>query len=108
MSAYAVGRISELSICRDIVKYLQRIDATLKPFEGHFLVHGAEPEILEGAFEGQLIIIEFPDLDRARSWYHSPAYQEIVPLRANHADESNIIIVDGVEKDHQATDTLRK
>jgi uncharacterized protein (DUF1330 family) len=106
MSAYAVGRISELSICRDIIEYLQRIDDTLKPFSGHFLVHGAEPEIMEGTFEGQLIIIEFPDMERARSWYQSPAYQEIVPLRANHS-ESNIIIVDSVSEGHQATDTLR-
>jgi uncharacterized protein (DUF1330 family) len=106
MSAYAVGHISKLSICRDVVTYLRRIDETLKPFSGRFLVHGAEPEVLEGSFEGQLIIIEFPDLEHARSWYHSPAYQEIVSLRTNHA-ESNIIIVDSVSAGHQATDTLR-
>jgi uncharacterized protein (DUF1330 family) len=107
MPAYAVGHISEIAINRDVVKYLKRIDKTLEPFSGRFLVHGADPEILEGTFPGQLIIIEFPDLERARSWYNSTDYQEIVSLRTNNA-ESSIIIVDGVSEDHHATDTLRK
>lgn len=107
MSAYAVGRISGLEICRDVVRYLNRIDDTLKPFGGRFLVHGAEPDIMEGTFEGQLIIIEFPDHDSARSWYQSQAYQEIAPMRSDHAEESNIIIVDQVEEGHKAMDTLR-
>jgi uncharacterized protein (DUF1330 family) len=29
-----------------IIEYLQRIDATLKPFAGRFLVHGGGVEVL--------------------------------------------------------------
>lgn len=89
----------------DIVEYLQRIDATLKPFEGRFLVHGAKPEVLEGEFSGDLIVIEFPDRKRARSWYDSAAYQKILPLRTDNS-EGDVIIVDGVSEKHRATDIL--
>ncbi len=50
-------------------------------------------------------MIEFPDRATARAWYHSPAYQAIVRLRANNAD-SDCILVDGVDTDHRATDIL--
>jgi uncharacterized protein (DUF1330 family) len=107
MPAYAVGHIRELSMGPDMVKYLKRIDETLKPFEGQFLVHGAKPEVLEGEFPGQLIIIEFPGIKSARAWHESKAYQEILPLRTNHS-EGEVIIVDGVAENHRAIDTLRQ
>lgn len=105
MSAYAVGHLSEVSMGSDIVEYLQRIDATLDPFGGQFLVHGATPEVLEGEFPGDLIVIEFPDREHAHAWYDSAAYQEILPLRTDNA-EGDVIIVDGVSEKHSATDIL--
>lgn len=105
MAAYAAGHLREVSMNADIVKYLQRIDATLEPFEGRFLVHGAKPEVLEGEFLGDLIVIEFPGRERARAWYDSAAYQEILPLRTDNS-EGDIIIVDGVSEKHCATDIL--
>jgi uncharacterized protein (DUF1330 family) len=80
-----------------VVEYLQRIDATLAPFGGRFLVHGGGVEVLE--------VIEFPDLGRARAWYNSGAYQEIVALRTGNS-ESDVIMVDGVDSEHKATDVL--
>jgi uncharacterized protein (DUF1330 family) len=32
-----------------IVEYLERIDATLAPFGGHFIVHGGDFELREAA-----------------------------------------------------------
>jgi uncharacterized protein (DUF1330 family) len=88
-----------------IVEYLQRIDATLAPFGGRFIVHGGEVEVLEGAWPGHLIVIEFPDRDQASAWYGSAAYQEIVALRTDNSD-SDVIMVDGVDSAHKATDVL--
>jgi uncharacterized protein (DUF1330 family) len=51
--------------------------------------------VLEGAWPGQLIIIAFPDLERARAWYESHAYQEILPLRTNNS-EGDVVLADGV------------
>jgi uncharacterized protein (DUF1330 family) len=52
-----------------------------------------------------MIVIEFPDRERATAWYESPAYQEILPLRTRNA-EGTAVIVDGVDQDHRATDVL--
>jgi uncharacterized protein (DUF1330 family) len=105
MAAYAIGHLRNIEIGPEIREYLERIDATLAPFDGQFLIHGARPEIREGLWEGDLVVIGFPDLARARAWYESPAYRELIPLRARNS-ESVILLLDGVPADHVATDVL--
>jgi uncharacterized protein (DUF1330 family) len=105
MNAYAVAHLRSLRMGPDIVRYLERIDDTLEPFGGRFLVHGGQAAVLEGEWPGDLIVIEFPNRDSATAWYESAAYQEILPLRTDNSDGS-AIIVDGVSADHRATDIL--
>jgi len=105
MPAYAVAHMHQVTMGPAVVEYLQRIDATLAPFGGRFIVHGGEVEILEGSWPGFLIVIEFPDRDRASAWYNSAAYQEIVTLRTDNS-ESDVVMVDGVGGEHKATDVL--
>src|SRR6516165_4766612 len=105
MPAYAVAHMRQVTMRPAVVAYLQRIDATLAPFGGRFIVHGGEVEILEGSWPGFLIVIEFPDRDRASAWYNSAAYQEIVTLRTDNS-ESDVVMVDGVGSEHKATDVL--
>ena len=33
-------------------------------YDGRFIVHGGQPEHIEGTWDGALIVIEFPDDDR--------------------------------------------
>ena len=106
MTSYAVGILKQVKMGPPIVEYLQRIDATLAPYDGHFIVHGGEPTMLEGTSPGTLVVIEFPDRLRAEEWYASAAYQEILLLRADNS-ESIIFLIDGVDRDHLATDVLR-
>ncbi len=105
MPAYAVAHMRSVNIGPAIVEYLERIDATLEPFGGQFLVHGGKAEVLEGSWSGHLIVIEFPDRARAKAWYKSPAYQEILRLRTDNS-ESDTFFVDGVSEGHRATDVL--
>jgi len=105
MSAYAVARLHEVAMGPEIVTYLQKIDATLAPFGGRFLIHGGPVEQLEGAWSGDLIVVEFPDKARARDWYASAAYREILPLRTRNS-KGDVILIDGVPHDHRATDIL--
>ena len=105
MPAYAVAHMRQVSMGPAVVEYLQRIDATLAPFGGRFIVHGGEVEILEGSWPGFLIVIEFPDRNRVSAWYNSVAYQEIVTLRTDNS-ESDVVMVDGVGSEHKATDVL--
>mgnify|MGYP001279809190 CR=1 FL=1 len=105
MPTYAVARLRDVTIGPDIVAYLERIDATLAPFGGRFVVHGGPYEVLEGEFSGDLVILSFHDRERARSWYASPAYREIKPLRTENST-SDVIFIDTVPDDHRATDVL--
>lgn len=105
MSAYAVGILSKVRVNDDIRKYLQEIDATLHPYQGRFIIHGGPYLRREGELPGDLIVIQFPDLERASDWYASPAYGEIKSLRtANSA--GMVFLVQGVPVDHVATDVL--
>ncbi|WP_432924467.1 DUF1330 domain-containing protein [Microbispora sp. CA-135349] len=105
MTAYAIAQLRDVNLGDDIVEYLRRIDATLEPFGGRFIIHGGEPEVLEGTWKQTLIVIEFPDLGRARAWYRSPAYQEILPLRTRNSS-GDAVLIEGVDEDHKATDVL--
>lgn len=62
-----------------IVEYLQRIDATLEPFGGRFLVHGGDMDVVENEWPGHLIVIEFPDRAHAWGWYDSSAIGRFWP-----------------------------
>ena len=106
MAGYAVGILNNVVIGQPIVTYLERIDETLAPFGGHFVVHGAEPIVKEGAHPGTVVVIEFPDVTSAAAWYDSAAYQAIVGLRTESSD-SVVFLLDGVDADHRATDVLR-
>ncbi|MDQ0473484.1 DUF1330 domain-containing protein [Labrys wisconsinensis] len=105
MTSYAIAHLRQVALGPAIVEYLQRIDATLAPFRGRFIVHGGAVERLEGDWSGDLIMIAFPDRDHARRWYASPAYQAILPLRTQNS-VGDVIFVDGVPEDHRATDVL--
>jgi uncharacterized protein (DUF1330 family) len=105
VKGYAVGHLRAVNMGPAIIEYLQRIDATLAPFGGRFIVHGAAPQVMEGSWPGHLIVIEFPTIERANAWYASPAYQAILPLRTQNS-AGDIILIEGVDDTHRATDVL--
>jgi uncharacterized protein (DUF1330 family) len=105
MPTYAIARIENVVMGPEIVAYLERIDATLAPYEGQFVVHGGPYDRLEGDRSGDVVIIAFPDRDRARGWYASPAYRAILPLRTANS-RADVILIDTVGDDHRATDIL--
>ncbi|PUA83126.1 DUF1330 domain-containing protein [Nocardioides currus] len=105
MRAYAIAHLRDVDLGEAIIDYLSRIDATLAPFGGRFLVHGGDVAGVEGDWGGDVIIIEFPDRESARGWYDSPAYQAILPLRTEHSD-GVAAIVSGVPTGYRAVDGL--
>lgn len=106
MTAFAIAHLTDVRMGPEIVSYLDQIDATLRPFNGQFVIHGGPVDVLEGEWAGDLIAIAFPDRAAAHAWFRSPAYQAIAPLRYRNATGS-VMIVDGVEADHRATDILK-
>ncbi|MDQ0383115.1 DUF1330 domain-containing protein [Amycolatopsis thermophila] len=106
MTAYALAHLMPAEPHPDVAEYLERIQSTLDPFGGRFLVHGAPVDVREGSWPGHLVIIGFPTGADARAWYDSPAYRKILPLRADHI-EGDLVIVDGVEPGHDSAEMGR-
>ena len=64
---------------------------------GRFLVRGGELVVLEGDWQPpRLVLLEFDDLEAARRWYESQAYQEAKKLREGAA-RFRAIAVQGVD-----------
>lgn len=107
MTAYAIAHLREVAFGDEVSEYIMRIDETLAPFDGRFVVHGVTPEVLEGPWQGDLVVIAFPDRAAAHAWYASPAYQAILPLRTRNAT-GPAIIVEGAPDGYRAADFLAK
>ncbi|MFL5812099.1 MAG: DUF1330 domain-containing protein [Bdellovibrionia bacterium] len=103
MPAYAVAQLRNVTMNEGLQVYVKSIDETLRPYSGRFIIHGAEKVQLEGYSAGDLIIITFPDIADARAWYHSPAYQALIPLR-QQACEGELFLMNGVDENHRAID----
>jgi uncharacterized protein (DUF1330 family) len=100
MSAYLINHLRQPGVMRgEVLDYLARVQSTLDPFDGKFIVQGGQLEVLEGAWAGSAILLSFPDMTAARAWYQSAAYQEILHLRTDHL-VGDVILVDGVHPGH--------
>ncbi|GFM49040.1 hypothetical protein ALQ47_02755 [Pseudomonas cichorii] len=80
-----------------IKPYSDRVEDTFKPFGGRFIVRGGEIDALEGEKPmGRMIVIAFDNIEQARAWYSSPAYEELKPIR-HKAGKTNVYIVQGIQ-----------
>ncbi|MGW2562508.1 DUF1330 domain-containing protein [Streptomyces sp. NPDC001514] len=109
MSAYAIANLFPPARLDDeVFTYMERIQATLDPYGGRFLVHGApQRDVREGEWPAALVIIGFPSMDAARGWYDSEAYQELAPLRTRHL-RGDVILIDGVPPGYEAAETAAR
>jgi uncharacterized protein (DUF1330 family) len=104
---FAIAHLRTPQLNEPVLEYLDRIDDTLAPFGGRFLVHVAEVEAKEGAWPGTVVVIRFPDMEAARAWYDSPRYRRILPLRTGNI-EGEAILVEGVGPGYLAGRTAAK
>uniref|UniRef100_A0AAU2K4M6 DUF1330 domain-containing protein n=1 Tax=Streptomyces sp. NBC_00049 TaxID=2903617 RepID=A0AAU2K4M6_9ACTN len=106
MRAYGFAHLRSRRHHADVIEYLERIQATLDPFAGRFVIHGPPIEVLEGEWPGSMVLIEFPGRAEARAWYESPAYRAILRLRADHID-GDLLLIDGVGPDYDPAERAR-
>jgi uncharacterized protein (DUF1330 family) len=106
VTAYAVAHLTSppANLPDEVLVYMELVQATLDPFGGRFLVHGGPVEIREGSWPGTLVVIEFPHLTAARSWYESEAYARLKPLRTRNVP-GHAILVDGVAANYDPAET---
>jgi uncharacterized protein (DUF1330 family) len=64
-----------------VAKYRTMATPTVAKYGGRYIARGAATEAFEGEPSSRRVtIIEFPDVDAAQQWYHSPDYGEALAL----------------------------
>jgi uncharacterized protein (DUF1330 family) len=94
MPAYLVAHI-DVHDPAVFAEYRTRVEPIIEAFGGRYLIRGGALETLEGAEQQRrLVVIEFPSLDAARAFYHSPEYAPVLQLRLASA-ASEVVLVEG-------------
>lgn len=96
MPAYVIVEITTKDT-ELMAKYRERASAAAEAYQGRYIVRGGAVTPLEGGWEPErIVILEFPDVARAREWWSSGEYAEAKALR-QRAGPSRMLIVAGVE-----------
>ena len=94
MPAYLVAHV-EVHDPAAFDEYRSRVRAVIEAFGGRYLVRGGALETMEGAEQRRrLVIVEFPSMDAARSFYHSPEYAPVLQQRLDSAT-SDVVLAEG-------------
>lgn len=84
---------------KDPVKYedyKKLTPATLEKYGGKFIVRGGKTELMEGTEEPErIVILEFENSEKAKTWWNSPEYSEAKKIR-NATAESRMILLEGI------------
>ncbi|PZT76317.1 MULTISPECIES: DUF1330 domain-containing protein [unclassified Streptomyces] len=108
MTAYAIAHLypqyPQGRPDAEVIDYIDRIQPTMDPYGGRFLVHNSPVEVIEGEWPGGVVVLRFPGMAEARAWYGSPAYQELVPLRTRSM-AGDVVFVEGVAPDYDPSAT---
>ncbi|HEX7272646.1 MAG TPA: DUF1330 domain-containing protein [Casimicrobiaceae bacterium] len=76
-------------------EYKRLASAAIARHGGRYLVRGGETVVLEGSWQpSRVVVVEFPDLRRARAFYDSPEYREARAAR-ERAASMNMVAVAG-------------
>jgi len=64
---------------------------------GKYIARGGTVETLEGDWKpSRFVLLEFPSMDHARAWYHSPEYTRARAIRESCAT-GQMILVEGLD-----------
>lgn len=75
--------------------YKRLAQAAVAQYGGRYVVRGGETVVLEGTWKpNRIVVLEFPDLERARKFYDSPEYRNARAAR-HGAAQMNMIAVAG-------------
>lgn len=95
MPAYIIVDV-EINNPDEYEEYKKLTPASIAAYQGSFIVRGGPTETLEGAWEpGRIVVLEFPNAERARQWWNSPEYAAAKLIR-QRASTTRMILVDGV------------
>ena len=96
MAAYMIARINVTDWDR-YNEYIKVTPGIIAKYEGRFIVRGGEMVTLEGPEEKwRIVVVEFPDLQKAKDFYNSADYADAKKIREGAA-LAQFVAVEGVE-----------
>ena len=91
---YIIGQIT-ITDLEKYKKYASSTQAIVQKFGGKYLIRGGEQDVKEGNPSGNRdVVVEFESLARAKEFYNSEEYREIIDIRKENSD-GYIILVEG-------------
>ena len=96
MTAFIVVDISvENATTYDQYKLLA--PPSIAKYGGRYVARGGKTQLLEGSWQpSRLVILEFPSMERAQSWWSSAEYAEAKALRQRSAS-TKMVLIEGLE-----------
>ena len=96
MAAYVLAEI-EITNPDGYREYTQSVPATIAKYGGRFLVRGGTAEVLEGEWpQRRRVLIEFPSLEAAKTWWDSPEYEKPKVLRRANST-GRLLLLEGAQ-----------
>lgn len=94
---YLIGEI-DVHDPETYAKYTAQTPVAIAKHGGRFLVRGGTCEPREGAApKGRVVVIEFPSMDAAKTFYASEDYQPLIPIRQS-ASSGRLFLVEGADE----------
>ena len=95
MAVYLIASM-EITDPATYERYRAQVPATIEQYGGRFLVRGGAIEALEGdVIPKRVVVLEFPNAERAHAWWNSTEYAPLKALR-KRASRGNLYFVTGV------------
>ncbi|WP_438957302.1 DUF1330 domain-containing protein [Cognatiyoonia sp.] len=94
MPTYAIVQV-DVKDADEYGKYAALAGPAVTKYGGEFLARGGAVEVMEGTSRDRCVIICFPDMETAKSFYHGPEYQEALSY-ALPVSERDYKFVEGV------------
>lgn len=95
MTVYAVFIREGTKDPEELKRYADKVGAAREGHDLTALVKYGPFEVLEGAPIEGAVILQFPDMEAARRWYHSPEYQAALPHRLKGGDY-RVVLLEGL------------
>ena len=95
MPAYLIARV-DVTDREQYRHYLSATPSIIEKYGGKAIARSTEPITLECPDETRrIVLLQFPSVEKAKEFYHSPEYQEARKLREGTAI-GELVVVDGI------------
>lgn len=90
-SAFYIAEV-DVTNASEFATYSAAAPAIFAKYGGRYLVRGGKTETLEGNPPKRIVVVAFKSMAEAKTWWASPEYTAIKPIRHRSATARNFIV----------------